>query len=429
MPSSPLTPLALAVAGSTPSPKQAAPHNYNIHNHGLPPNVLYWDTADVAVFLEHRLGLPQYAPTFVENDITGEVLIHLSHEFLLDLDVQSVGHRLQILKAVYNLKIAQDLPIDPGEFVPLALAEQDAERDSVDIDRLMKSLEVRDRRIMLAEQEIKRLMDNYARLREDLLPIFKMVKESKPLPMPDPMAGSRRAQNPATLGSVGGGAGGGGAVRHSMFMPSLNPISPITASFPTSIAEQTTQPIAINGSTNGTSASDSQPGSPPVYHSSPPTVTQLQLQQQYRARLPSGAPSIASPLTFLSGPSTPSFASPSSPPAVSTIPTVTSTPSSSSSLPEAFKNFKLKLDDPCYKVLPAVLKGHRINADWRQYALLVCVGDQERVLGMDERPLAVFKELQDAGQQPVFMLRAVQDWTREPARGGAIVTGTPGGVL
>ena len=63
------------------------------------------------------------------------------------------------------------------------------------------------------------------------------------------------------------------------------------------------------------------------------------------------------------------------------------------------------MDDPCHKVLPAALKKYNINADWKQYALYIVYGDQERCLALDERPLILFKQLEKEGRKPMFMLR------------------------
>jgi hypothetical protein len=41
----------------------------------------------------------------------------------------------------------------------------------------------------------------------------------------------------------------------------------------------------------------------------------------------------------------------------------------------AAKSFRVTLDDPCFKVLPAALKKYRINDDWRLYALFICFGN------------------------------------------------------
>lgn len=72
---------------------------------------------------------------------------------------------------------------------------------------------------------------------------------------------------------------------------------------------------------------------------------------------------------------------------------------------QIFKSFRVALDDPCWKVLPAALRKYNINADWRQYALYIVYGDQERCVGLEEKPLALFKDLDREGKKPMFMLR------------------------
>ena len=69
------------------------------------------------------------------------------------------------------------------------------------------------------------------------------------------------------------------------------------------------------------------------------------------------------------------------------------------------KKFRVSMEDPCHKVLPAALKKYNINADWRQYALYIVHGDQERCLGLEEKPLILFKQLDRDGRKPMFMLR------------------------
>lgn len=55
----------------------------------------------------------------VDEGITGDVLAALQHAELKEMGVGSVGHRLTILKAVYEIKIRQNVPIDPDDYVPL----------------------------------------------------------------------------------------------------------------------------------------------------------------------------------------------------------------------------------------------------------------------------------------------------------------------
>lgn len=56
-----------------------------------------------------------------ENEIVGEALVALQHDDLKQMEITSVGHRLTILKAVYDLKIAQDIPIESDHYVPLCM--------------------------------------------------------------------------------------------------------------------------------------------------------------------------------------------------------------------------------------------------------------------------------------------------------------------
>lgn len=95
-----------------------------------------------------------------------------------------------------------------------------------------------------------------------------------------------------------------------------------------------------------------------------------------------------------------------------------------------FKSFKVSLEDPCWKVLPAALKKYKINDDWRKYVMFICHGSTgqlprlvlnvcirvvlnsftpERCLSYDEKPLLLFQKLKDANKNPVFMLRHIKD--------------------
>jgi len=78
------------------------------------------------------------------------------------------------------------------------------------------------------------------------------------------------------------------------------------------------------------------------------------------------------------------------------------------------KVFRVGMDDRYYKFLPyavgklsATLQSKGYPLDWRHYALNIVFGDQERALGLDEKPLAIFKDLDRAGKNPMFMLRKI----------------------
>lgn len=56
--------------------------------------------------------------TCIEHGISGIVLCSLDSESLKDLGVTSVGHRLAILKAIYHLKLTDNIPIESGDYIP-----------------------------------------------------------------------------------------------------------------------------------------------------------------------------------------------------------------------------------------------------------------------------------------------------------------------
>lgn len=54
-----------------------------------------------------------------ENAIVGEALIALKHDELKEMGINSVGHRLTILKSVYEIKVKQLVPLDADHYIPL----------------------------------------------------------------------------------------------------------------------------------------------------------------------------------------------------------------------------------------------------------------------------------------------------------------------
>lgn len=61
---------------------------------------------------------PPPSPSRADHGITGPILIHLDHEALRDVGIHSVGQRLAILRAVYALKVQQNIPVEVGQWVP-----------------------------------------------------------------------------------------------------------------------------------------------------------------------------------------------------------------------------------------------------------------------------------------------------------------------
>ncbi|ODQ66600.1 hypothetical protein NADFUDRAFT_50515 [Nadsonia fulvescens var. elongata DSM 6958] len=567
------------------------------HNLSSNPTVLDWDVEQVALWVG-SLGLGIYSGSFKENDITGDILIHLDHSDLMDIGVKSVGHRLHILKAVYHLVITEGLKLDHCYTPPSVKILQDQGHEGLDVTKVLNSFELRDERISYAELEIKKITESFQRLRQDLLPVFKLVKEFKPLPTPDSTKTDQTQATSATLqkgfstnlGSDNNQGTGSASnplkISGSSPLQSSQQMSPSLTNFVSSPASTgiylTQTPPSGQAIDNNNLSVIEQPMSrssslPRLQYSKSDSQNQNQNQTTKLSRNPPPSPrkrqdnptlfnntnttannnlsninesnsrnlewqyganvsqvnqnssnystplytdtgnsndnsklSSISPLSDYSSTSssslspTPTFTSVSVdiPPSTSTtcmsitsplsttnettptsastfMPSITSSASlvstptpisgvtsisnlvgaSTESLPnmlshhisptnstlkqgnnnvntgsssvhssgnsEPFKSFRVTVDDPCYKVLPAALKRYKIHADYRQYALLVCYNDKERVLGLQEKPLRIFKELQDAGKNPVFMLRMLD----RRGQTGEVVKTVPGGVL
>lgn len=82
-----------------------------------------------------------------------------------------------------------------------------------------------------------------------------------------------------------------------------------------------------------------------------------------------------------------------------------------SSTNEPLKQLRASKEDSCEKILRNAMKRHKLNEqDWRQYVLVICYGDQERVLELDEKPVVIFKTLKQQGLHPAIMLRQRGDF-------------------
>ncbi|CEP64303.1 Ste50p LALA0_S11e01068g [Lachancea lanzarotensis] len=91
---------------------------------------------------------------------------------------------------------------------------------------------------------------------------------------------------------------------------------------------------------------------------------------------------------------------------------------------EPLKHMRASKEDSCERILKSAMKRHGLNEqDWRQYALVICYGDQERILELDEKPVQIFKNLKQQGLHPAIMLRQRGDF--EEVNNGL----TPGGRL
>ncbi|PYH96956.1 hypothetical protein BO71DRAFT_319693 [Aspergillus ellipticus CBS 707.79] len=393
-----------------------------------------WTTEECGNFVA-ALGLRQYCGAFIENEIVGEALIALKHDELKEMGIVSVGHRLTILKSVYETKVKQDIPLDADHYIPLS-ADQSMNENATqdDVARLIQSIRLRDERIVTMESEMRRIAEDYRRLREELLPVFKMAKDrSQPLPPPTAV--------PASSGSD--------TYHDSQTLTSQTLTSPSGITLLDRSGSILSRTFSKRGHTGGTTPKTNSPTHiPPSIHESrmyndggldPSTANSSHMTMlNGKSQLSPGIPSPTSPGNHYAPQTLASraYTQPSSssinhasyshhddtpPPTTARPDRLNPTPTQATrpEIPtrsdsraggdppsvEIFKSFRVSMDDPCHKVLPAALKKYNINADWKQYALYIVYGDQERCLGLEERPLILFKHLEKEGRKPMFMLR------------------------
>ena len=83
-------------------------------------NIVQWTEEQVADYVAALSpALKHYSNTFAEEGVNGEALIALHHDELRELGVNSIGHRLTILKAVYEQKRRSGVRIEEDDYVPL----------------------------------------------------------------------------------------------------------------------------------------------------------------------------------------------------------------------------------------------------------------------------------------------------------------------
>lgn len=277
----------------------------------------------------------------------------------------------------------------------------------------------------IAEMELRRITAEYTRLREDLLPVFRMAKEGQPLPYHPPGSSNQTylydssntisppAPSTASLQSAGISRKLSTKKFYIDSTPKNASPSYLQSSHDRSNLEQALDPASAAESAvlssihlraaNGVSQALSPGMSPnqPSPTSPPPNLASGSYQTTpARSNFPQNDYQGSN------------YTRDSQKPAPLRARTPALDPPSSSSggggaSVEIFKSFRVSMEDPCYKVLPAALKKYNINAPWEQYALYIVYGDKERCLGMEEKPLILFKQLDKEGKKPMFMLRKI----------------------
>ncbi|KKA27890.1 hypothetical protein TD95_004271 [Thielaviopsis punctulata] len=440
-----------------PSSSEHTPTTYAHRSSGdrLPETVITdWTADDCATFLS-TIGLHKYANTFIENEIMGDTLVALLHDDLKSMGITSVGHRLSILKSVYDVKKAQDVPIEDDHYIPLSIDEeaQYATATVKDIRILVDQLRQRDDRVSALEQDLYRITEDFRRLREDVLPALRLVKDAQqPLPNVNPPSYSfETTLSPSVNTPVGGQTLLSRTLSTKKFQPVMTPSpSHLQTTHDRSIDDSNgNERLVLSSNHLSTMSGGLTPStSSPIYANtnipsptSPPVLQQTTLgARSYRAEPPSSTRSTFAESEYGHSSRSEKMQAPRR--RETPAPDTPGASSGSSSQMEIFKSFRVSLEDPCYKVLPAALRKYQIHAPWEQYSLYIVYGDQERCLGLNEKPLILFKQLEKEGKKPMFMLRKTNAGSHDgpqdvpgsaglnaAARGAAMGYDPPGGII
>ncbi|KAH9828158.1 Protein STE50 [Teratosphaeria destructans] len=464
-------------------------------------HIRQWTEEQVADYiLSLSPAFKQYCQTFADEGVNGEALGALTHDELRELGVASVGHRLTILKAVYEAKLRAGVKIDEGDYIPPSAegdrGDEKATQD--DIARVIESIGLRDQRIIQAEsqlralrQELERISDEYRKFREETLPVMRLMKDQR-TPLPDPSGGNlpspreidpvKHSDNLAAKESKGSSLSrkfstkklflGSAPKQQSPTYPSqshtpqprevrddpggthleasaaaMAASSHLTASMtsqtsPNSVHGQQLSPTSpaynqapsSGGSYHapGSAAARSFPRNDPRYGYSQHDEHTSGMSQWSQATTAVGDAPVSARQPPRRQAPTPSPREDETP---QTAPLPRDRGDRDNPQVEIFKSFRVSIEDPCRVVLPVALKRYNITDDWRQYALYIVHGDQERCLGLEEKPLMLFKQLDKEGRKPMFMLRRhaspQEGWSgTAPASHQAANQGSiPGGVL
>ncbi|KAH8111008.1 hypothetical protein DFH11DRAFT_708600 [Phellopilus nigrolimitatus] len=337
-------------------------------------SIIEWDEHDVHLWLR-KLGLSQYEAPIREHHITGDILAQLDAETLKEIGIATIGQRLAILKAVYQVKVAHGVEIEPGHYVPPS--EQDDPEEPINLNQLRDVLKEQGERLQNIEEENRRLTEHLNQCMEELMRVS------------------------SGLGRPGVGEDGNlrkqPSFKWAQFRAARSPTKQESSSVMHTESPHSSPQKSEYELSNGRAAQ------PPSYQSTYVDRPAPSRQASY--------PTTATPATANTTPPDTSGVMVNQPNRQATMrQDPANPPSNISTSSDNLKSFKVSLDDPAWKVLPAALKKYKINNDdWQNYAMFICYGSTERCLSYDEKPLLLFQKLKDAKKNPVFMLKHIKD--------------------
>lgn len=425
---------------------------------------LQWDPAQVSSYLRSAVE-EDVSSEFIENNIDGSLLPFVTTEHLRELGIRHLGTRLRVKRAINELIAAHY-----SKNLPNSANDADFRLNTVNINSNYVSMEALTLSLLLLrdfarkskmsaqnDNTLKKLNDNFNKLKTDLNPVIRLVKENKPLPTPTLDPGLPVSLPTFSLNLINS--------TNSWSTDDNVATLPTSTSSNTLAASSSGGPSAPNSAGSIGTAPTFAPANLPHLNSGssllrhPPSPTQSKRfssgsilsmgvgkmadvkQTQPGSRFlskPRLVESKPTPSEIVDRDSTPDPVKQQLvPPSLKNRPSSSSLASVQPIPGQPLKQLKASLDDTCLKILQQAMKRHHIPRDmWSKYVLVVCYGDKERILKLTEKPVIVFKELQELGKNPAIMLRELATSTEsekyeEPAKyeDARIGDDIPGGTL
>lgn len=368
--------------------------------------MLSWRNDQVLLWLKNSQQPDNVVESFRTHNITGLTLPMLNSQELKEMGILDLRMRLKILSDISTLIIEKNTGSDtslnmnsadiPASGIvnmsidhPL-ISELQASVISTSLIKSISSGIIEETSTKLLELSQKKDLENHLqsakytekddrnykvllskinKLKEEILPVLKEIQDKKPLPTP----------------SGGGGSGSVIGTPTELASPARSTFNKYTNSSD-KFASQSPENSVTSPTSHNFSYTNSQ-----VAPKLTTKRSSKRISTQYENLEPTiSTPNIGSFPTNIQGP-------PQTPPA---------------SANDTLRQLRAKTEDPCYKILQSAMRSHRLDkSEWRKYVLVICYGgDKERVLRYDEKPVVVFKELNELGLSPSMMLRQVEEF-------------------
>lgn len=408
---------------------------------------LTWDPAQVALYLLPLVDVDIF-DSFIENNVDGSLLPFLTTDHLRELGILNLNQRLRVKQAIKNL-IHE---LYSGDGAP-KLADL-GRMKNLNIDSNYVSIEAMNLCLKLLQslpqpattKDVKKLEDHFRKLKADLGPVVRLANEVKPLPVPTLDPGHLKSLPTLTAGSNGSVSAlpspdhesDSGASTLNLALPNLLHRQP-SINERHEYLDNSNMP-KLQRAQSGSSYSQALPS--PSQSNRWSTASVLSTGVGKITDMKQNAPSRVTPKLRLVD-SAQGDSNPTSPNGLHTVTfrqplrskqssalLATSHSTSGQKDVQPLQAFKASSEDTGLRLLQSAIRKNNIpKENWSKYALVICYDDKERIVKLTEKPVSIFKDLQEQGKNPTIMLRELNLSAEDPNAEDSGEEAIPGGML